>query len=208
MIRALICDLGNVLLFFDPGRIEKNLRAKIADTAEVPPYGLSSVSALIDQFERGSVEPHEFYERFLQALDAGGAVDYETFSECWSDIFTLNEEMVRFLPSLARSFRLVMLSNTNELHIRFARARFPEVFEPFSAFVFSHECGSVKPDTAVFQRAVAEAGASVDEILYIDDIQEYVEKAGALGISAYRYVTTEGFLAFLEHHTLGTRLLL
>lgn len=189
MIRAIIFDLGNVLLHFDHRLIARRLEQG-ARRPEGKEHG--DFIRLTEEFETGAVSPEEFHAAVVRAWELSGAVDLPTFSRLWSDIFWKNEELVPLLPDLARRHRLVLLSNTNVLHIEYARARFPEVFVPFHSCVLSHEAGMRKPDPRIFAEALARTGAAPDETLYFDDIKSYVDAASRLGIRAHQFVSTSG----------------
>ena len=58
-----------------------------------------------------------------------------------ADIFTPNEPMLRFVDELKqRGYRLVLLSNTNSIHIRWIRSNY-DVLTKFDACVLSYEVG-------------------------------------------------------------------
>ena len=185
MIRAILFDLGNVLLNFDHGIITRRM-AMAAGIAESP---RASFARLTESFEIGELTASDFFAGVERNYELSGRVDLPAFTEMWSDIFWENQELTALLPVLARKVRLVLLSNTNALHIEHARRNFPHVFAPFHDCVFSCEIGLRKPDPRIFAEALNRAGVEAENALYFDDIRHYVDAASRLGLHAYQVVS-------------------
>ncbi|MFZ1731858.1 MAG: HAD family phosphatase [Bacteroidota bacterium] len=191
MIRALICDLGNVLLHFEHSLITSRL-AELLPGAVWDEEIKTQFWQLVHAFESGSIDTGVFLEKVGQTLLLPQPVAEADFRLLWADIFWSNQEFIDLLSKLKNRLSLVMLSNTNPLHIEYARERFPELFTLFSNAVFSFEAGISKPDPEIFRQALQLAGSSPDETLYFDDISEYADAAAALGIHGYQYISIEG----------------
>lgn len=207
MIRALISDLGNVLLHFDHRIIVQRLANHFPHT-RWDDEKERSFWTLVKNFEHGEMETDLFLREAGMLLDASRELDDEHFHLLWGDIFWLNEEYLTLMRSVKPSLRLVMLSNTNPMHITFARERFPEVFEIFDEEVFSYESGLAKPDPGIFHEALRRAGCPADQALYFDDIAAYTDAASALGLHAYQYVSVQAVRDILNMYDVpvGTRL--
>src|ERR1700730_8508434 len=112
MHRAIIFDLGKVLIHFDFKRGYRALEGLCSyPAAEIP--RLVGRTDLVERFETGLVEPRAFVDEFSRILDV--QLDYDRFCEIWSCIFTdvlIPESM---LEALASRYRLLLLSNTNAL---------------------------------------------------------------------------------------------
>jgi glucose-1-phosphatase len=186
MIRAVLLDLGNVLLHFDHHLLREQIAA-------LRPGGDDRETAdLVQRFERGLLDGDTFIDTMLDRAAPGARPDREAFITQWCDIFWKNEELTALLPELAKAARLVMVSNTNALHVDFAQRRFPEVFAPFHARIYSHEQHARKPEPAMFRAAAEAAGVPPEQCLFFDDISEYVEAAACIGMHAYQYVSVSG----------------
>lgn len=190
MIRALISDLGNVLLHFDHRLITRRLEKHFPE-ARREADGEQQLWPLIRAFESGSIDADAFLAHAKETLGLSHALTEAEFRILWADIFWPNQELIDLLAGLRDRLTLVMLSNTNPVHIEFARARFPELFSLFRGTVFSFETGSRKPDPAIFREALRVAGASPEETLYFDDVAEYADAASALGMHGYQYVSID-----------------
>src|ERR1017187_2588894 len=85
MHKAILLDLGRVLIDFDFRRGYRALEGLGPYTAEEIPRRLAG-SGLVERFETGLVEPHDFVDRMCQILDL--KVGYGQFRGIWSSIFT------------------------------------------------------------------------------------------------------------------------
>lgn len=188
MIRALVCDLGNVLLHFDHRLIVHRLAGNMP-TGRMDAEFEQRFWPTVHDFERGRIDTDTFLTDAAALLGSDRAVTKEEFRLLWADIFWPNEELIALLAALRSHIALVLLSNTNPLHIQFASHRFPALFSLFDAAVYSYEAGTVKPDPAIYQTALARAGVAPEHTLYFDDIAAYVDAAAALGMHAYQYVS-------------------
>ncbi len=179
MIKSIISDLGNVLVFFD-NNIFFN---KIAD------YSSLHVEEVINEvlvhlelsrsFDTGKVTPEQFYTQSKQILRA--EVDKSTFFSMYNDIFSLNMPVLRLLRSLRPKYRLVLCSNTDVERFEFVKKRFPEVLF-FNEYVVSYEVGFMKPHPRIYEAALEKAGTLSEESLFIDDREENTSAAEQLGL--------------------------
>jgi FMN phosphatase YigB (HAD superfamily) len=85
------------------------------------------------------------------------------------------------VPRLRPRYRLLLGSNTNELHARQFRRQFADTLRHFDALVLSHEIGVRKPAAAFFQHCTSLAGCAQEQCLFIDDSPANVEGARACG---------------------------
>jgi len=182
-LRAVLCDLGGVIALFDEETIRKRLEKIARRSLDEPGVGQAFVEELF-RFERGELEPGEFFERTNDIL--GLRVDYDEFVRVWEDNFWLNPRAVEELKRLRRRFRLVLVSNTDPLHWRHIDRTF-EVGKLFDELVLSYEVGAIKPDRRMFVVALQKAGVEAQEALYVDDLEENVRAAAEIGMSTLLY---------------------
>lgn len=185
MIKAVIFDLGNVLLYFDHRIIYQRLERYLESPSTLQ-LKQDTINEQIQLFEKGRINADEFYDSLSMILDFQGLTQSH-FEKIWTEIFWLNDEILSLIPSLRKQVSLHMLSNTNALHFEYARNAFPEVFRWFSTITLSYEVEASKPDIHIFQHVVNEAEATPSECLYFDDINRHIMAANELGIHAYQY---------------------
>ncbi len=181
MYRAVIFDLGKVLVHFDFKRGYSALEGLCSYTAAEIPKRIGTTD-LVERFETGLVEPRDFVTQLSAIL--GVHMGYEQFCGIWSSIFTETLIPDAMLEGLAARYRLVLLSNTNAIHFDSIRSQYALLLRHFHQLVLSYEVKAMKPDPAIFQAAIEAARCRPEECFYTDDIPAYVAGARALGIDA------------------------
>jgi glucose-1-phosphatase len=185
--KALIFDLGRVLVYFDFARAYSTLEAFCSLPASEMPKRLFTTD-LVQRLETGRIEPREFHARFAELL--GLDLDYPRFCEIWTSIFTHELLPEPLLSGLAERYRLVLLSNTNPIHFEMIRGAYPHL-RHFHDLVLSYEVGALKPDAAIYRAAIERAGCEPQDCFYTDDIPEFVEGGRRLGIDAVQFESRE-----------------
>ena len=184
MIRSLLFDLGDVLVGLD---FERAYRA-FAKRSEHPPETIPHLIGATDlarPYELGEITSQQFHERFCKALAID--CDYEEFRRIWEDMF-LPEPLVPepVLEALSDKYRLVLVSNTNEIHFQSIRRRFP-LLRHFDDFVLSYQVQSLKPSEKIYQEAIRVSGCTAEECFFADDKAENVQAAKRAGIDAVQF---------------------
>lgn len=178
MIKSIISDLGNVLIFFD-NDIFFNKIVEYSPLSE--DEVISEVLAHLElsrSFDMGKVTPDEFYLQATQIFKA--TVDKITFFSIYNDIFSINMPIVGLLKSLQSGYKLVLCSNTDVERFGFVKKKFPEVLF-FDKYVVSYEVGFMKPHPRIYEAALEEAGTKPEESVFIDDREENIIAAEKLG---------------------------
>jgi FMN phosphatase YigB (HAD superfamily) len=177
-IKTIVFDFGRVVGFFDH-RLTTNRLAPGGGLAADEMHAYLFGGALEDDYESGRISTNEFLRRVREAcrLTCSDAV----ISTAWADIFWPNVEVCALLPRLKRRYRLLLGSNTNELHaVQFCR-QFADWLRHFDALVFSHQIGVRKPKAGFFEHCTRLAGCAPAECLFIDDLPDNVAGARACG---------------------------
>jgi HAD superfamily hydrolase (TIGR01509 family) len=180
MIDAVVSDLGNVLLFFDNTIFFRRMAASTARTVEEIRRVTEDNTALLARFECGRMSPREFYEYARGLFDARAT--FEEFFAAYTDVFVPNPPAIEALRRLKPGRRMALLSNTDVRRWTFIKSRFPEILF-FDAYALSFEAGVMKPDPAIYRRALAGVGVEPERAVFIDDLAENVEEARRLGMA-------------------------
>lgn len=186
MIKAVICDLGNVLAFFNRSITYKKFALKLGlSTGEVKePFENSDI---MEKYELGQMTSSEFHNEFLKIIGKPGSLSFEEFSRLYGDMFTPNTVLLDVLDRL-KDKKLVMLSNTCEIHFEYIRDNFPQITNLFEdRLILSYKEGRAKPDQQSFAKALEFAGCSPCEALFIDDIPKYTDMAAEMGLHTLTY---------------------
>lgn len=188
MIDALILDLGNVLAFHDNERLFDALARAFATTREAMRLRLDG--GLWDRVNRGQLPGDALRRELIARL--GAEVSPEAWFALWNCHFTLHDAMVAEVEALVGRVPLVLLSNTHDQHIAYLRPRLP-VLERFDGLVLSYEVGHVKPEPAIYQRALELAKVPAARAAFFDDVPRYAEAATALGLHGRVFTTAAAF---------------
>ena len=184
MLQALLFDLGDVIVGLDFNRAYRALAALTSYRADEIPEIISRAN-LAGPYECGKLSNDTFHKRFCEALDLD--LPYEPFEQLWGDMFVPEPFLPpQFFEGLSRRYRLLLLSNTNDIHFRFIRDRYP-MLRRFDDFVLSFEVGAMKPDTRIYEEAILRSGVAAAKCFFVDDKQVNVDAAQRAGIDAVRF---------------------
>ena len=196
-MKALIFDLGNVLLRFDHGRMTAALGERYGcDASEIEAF-LFGDDRRLWHMEDGAFDSRSLHEELNGRFRP---IEYDAFFAAGGDIFEDGPEMADLVRRLkAAGYRLVVLSNTSDLHIGYVRQNYATL-EPFDALTLSYEVKSSKPAPAIYEHAIAQAGTTAAHCLFIDDRAENVAGAEAVGLRAHLFCDQAGLEAWLRKH--------
>ncbi len=181
MIRALLVDLGNVLVRFDHNiTLRKLEEATAVPAAELR---LHLLGPLVREFDLGRLTAAEFFRAAEKAAGLPSVPD-EIWIPAWRDIFIPDTDALHALARVRRDLTRVLVSNTNALHWEGVLG-VCDVAALVDGAVLSFEVGAMKPDRAIFDAALARANAAPGEALFADDRPEYVAAARQLGIPGF-----------------------
>jgi putative hydrolase of the HAD superfamily len=189
-LSALVFDLGNVLVKVDHQRFCRSLAALTGGTPQEV-YAAVFHTALEPGYDTGRISSREFHRRVLEHF--GLNLPFPRFRQIWTEIFDPLEDMEEVVALLAQRYPLYMLSNTNELHFQYIQEHFASLLSHFRAFILSYQVGSRKPEPQIFQALLRQAGLPPEQILYLDDREDFVAVARSHGLVAWHFVTPKEF---------------
>jgi glucose-1-phosphatase len=178
MIKNIVFDFGNVFLNLDiDGAIQNAL--KLFKLKKFP----EEMIAVNSLFEQGFMSSEEFIEFYSENFPS---IPEEELIENWN--FMLKDfpkHRLDFLKELKKSskYKLILLSNTNEIHINWVQENIPfyEDFKNcFDKFYLSHEIALRKPNTDIFKFVLKENNIKAEETLFIDDVLDNINSAKKL----------------------------
>ena len=186
-------DIGNVILEVD---FHTPLRRLLPSAANRDAL-IEILLTRKDELEAGRIATDEFLTWAIATAAPGWSV--AQFTAAWLDVFRPIEPMAQTIAALAAAgHRLILFSNTNDLHASHAFARFP-VFQHFHGAVYSHLVGAMKPDEAIYQHAIDRFSLTPADTLYIDDLAANIATGRRLGFRCWQYDFTDhsSFAAWL-----------
>ncbi|MDQ2946178.1 MAG: HAD family phosphatase [Acidobacteriota bacterium] len=199
MIKTIILDLGNVIVPFDfkRGYAQMALSCRYP-AAEIP--GRIRSSDLVTRFESGQIDARSFVAQLSAILELD--ITYEGFCDVWMSIF-LPEPLIpeSLIQKLGEKHRLLLLSNTNEIHFPMLREAYP-MLGRFDDHILSYQVGALKPSAKIYREAIARAHCRPEECFFTDDIPAYVEAAREHGIDAVQFLSLVQLESELQNRSL------
>tara|TARA_R100000935_G_scaffold52239_1_gene79295 strand:+ start:1406 stop:2014 length:609 start_codon:yes stop_codon:yes gene_type:complete len=187
MIKTIIFDFGDVFINLD----------KKATLRELQKLGISQFSEELleknNDYEMGLISTETFLSSYINQFSQLNSNQVE-FS--WNSILLdFPKYRFQFIKKLSeeKDYKLILLSNTNELHINWIKQNVP-FFEDFrncfDSFYLSHEMQLRKPNADIFEYVLDEENLLAEECLFIDDTLENTEAAAKLGLKTWHLEPT------------------
>lgn len=183
MIKTLIFDIGNVLVYVNQNKMFYEL-SQLLDISMKELKELLEKDSLIQRFETGLIPYEEIFSPNIPR---------EKISEAMNSSFSENIEMIPIINALKRQGKkLILLSNTNEIHFPYLQRHF-NYLNLFDEAILSFEVKHIKPEKEIFEVALQVAKSAPEECFFVDDIFGHVAVARELGIDAELYQDIETF---------------
>jgi len=192
-VELLLFDLGNVIVRVSHAAMAEALAARSTEAEFRDPRRLLALAfddrdGLTVGFDEGRLTADAFYRAAVERLAL--SLSFKEFADCWNAGFEENREVTALIRRLQGRYRLMLLSNTNELHYRHLEPQLP-VLSLMERKILSYEVGMRKPSRAIYDRAISLAGVRPEQIVYIDDVAAYTQAAAQLGIQAITFESAE-----------------
>ncbi len=182
MIKSLVFDFGDVFLTLDKSATQKNLQK----------FGIKEFTKDMviknQAYEMGLISTQDFIAYYTSNFPQ---IDKLDFVHAWNSILIdFPPHKLNFIQRLAeeKSFQLILLSNTNELHIDWVKENisfFNTFRNCFDAFYLSHEIELRKPNKDIYKFVLDNHDLEPEEVLFIDDTKENTDGANQLGIKTW-----------------------
>ncbi len=178
-IRAIISDIGRVIVGVDVSRAMQGLSSGIA----LSPKEIWSAIERDPRFpdlQEGRVTARDWHLHIVRRL--GGNLTYDQFIQAWNAALlpeTLQPDSL--WAGLAKKYRLALLSNTDPIHVAHMESTFT-FFKYFPVRIYSCVVGTSKPNPLIYQEALRATKVKANEAVYIDDLEENVAAAKSLGM--------------------------
>ncbi len=188
---VIVFDLGNVLIPFDYDIIIDKLQNVEEGLGKKFYKKYKDNYDIHRKYEKWELTNDEFLDIILDWLEH--KVTKEEFCNIYSNIFEENSQLSGLLPKLKENYRLVLLSNTNDIHRKYGWGKYG-FLQNFEKLILSHEVGAVKPEAQIYQAVMDYTKRRPEEHFFIDDIAEYVEGAKKVGWDAVQYAGFQNLL--------------
>ncbi len=183
MARAVIFDIGNVLIEWRPERHYDRVMPRERREALFAEVDLHAMNAAVDLGKPFRETVYDFAERHPKWRD-----EIRLWHDDW--IRMASPEIgrsVRLLRALrARGVPVFALSNFGIGTFEMAEAEYPFLREFDRAFVSGH-LGLAKPDPAIYELVERETGFSGADLLFADDREDNIAAAAARGWKTFTF---------------------
>ena len=185
MIRNIIFDMGDVLLWYRPQQACRVLLENAADAQAL--YAAFFGGDAWVAVDHGTLDGDAFTNAVRAQLPKRlhPAVD-TLYTGMPENILIPIEGMDAVVDDvLRRGFNVYLLSNAGKFMSR-RRDVIPYI-ERFHGVMFSGDEGMVKPDPRLYERLMARYGLQAEECLFIEDRENNLAAAAALGWHTHRF---------------------
>jgi epoxide hydrolase-like predicted phosphatase len=153
-------------------------------------FSKAKQTTLFDDYEKGRISSDDFVEALKKYCKP--ETTREEIINAWNAmLLDLPPERIELLKKLKTKYRIFLLSNTNDIHIRYIFSNLKKQYgmenldECFEKVYLSYEMGMRKPDAEIFEAVLKENDLVAGETLFIDDSLQHIETAKKLGIQTY-----------------------
>jgi glucose-1-phosphatase len=205
MIKLFVFDLGNVILPFE----HRQIAVKLHETSRIQDrFTPDDLFKFLFDRDRGLVNPYE--EGLMSSVDFFAKLrekyklelEFEEFRDIWNIIFEENAEINDIIIYLKnKGFPIFLLSNTNELHFSYIMERYP-IIHSIDEWILSYEVGAKKPKQKIYDTIFERTDTARGEVLYIDDVPEYVEAAKTYGLQSLVFKNAKDIWELLKENSI------
>ncbi|MCC1484785.1 HAD-IA family hydrolase [Winogradskyella immobilis] len=195
MIKTLIFDFGDVFINLDKGGAMKNaLQLFKMDTFE------DDMIETNIQYEIGKISTSQFLDFYTHKFPE---LNRDSIIDAWNYIIKdFPKYRLEFIQKLAskKNYQLILLSNTNDLHINYIKQNVPfynDFKMCFDAFYLSQDIHLRKPNADIFQFVLKENHLVAKDCLFIDDTKPNTDTAKQLGFNVWNIDETKEDVIYL-----------
>ena len=197
-IQTLIFDFGGVIINLKTEQewLEEDLLPNFY------PEQLQALQqqGLFQEIETGKISAEEFIQQ-LKSIAINKSISDEEIIRHWNGILKdIPKHRLDFLKELKRKYKLILLSNTNQIHKEkfchdMIRKFGEDILEAnFDTVYYSHNIGLRKPHKEIYEFVMKSQNIEANEILFLDDKVENLLEPQNLGWNTI-HVTFNGLTA-------------
>jgi len=185
-IRAIFFDLGNVIVKVNPEVLVEGFQkcGKIVPERVIN-YFMDSDN--VNKYMEGKISSSQFFSKTRRFFKLD--IKYREFYHLWNKVLEPYPEMEEIIRTFKKDYpdiKMILVSNTNEVHYDFVREKY-KILDLLDGHITSHEEGVQKPDPEIFVRALKLADTLPKETFYTDDREDLISAARTMGIRAFQF---------------------
>jgi epoxide hydrolase-like predicted phosphatase len=181
VFKAIIFDLGKVVFDLSFDRVFQSW----ANYSGKPFEEIKSnflFDELFDMFEKNEISPKQFRLSVSQRL--GINISDKDFDNAWCNLYLDKYPSIdNLLIGLKSKYKIVALTNTNEIHNLVWRNKYANTLKHFEKIFSSHEMGTRKPEEKSYRIVLNYLNCEPSETIFLDDNLVNIKGAKNIGIS-------------------------
>lgn len=196
MIKAVIFDFGRVITVQKPPSLFQAWEEELG----LSPGELNAImyeSEAWDLTQVGAISDDEYWRRIGPRLGLDSLEEVAQFKARYFAQDALEPVVVDLVRRARARYRVALLSNASDLLGQWLEEKLG-IAHLFDVVINSAEVGVKKPDPRIYLLTLERLGVEPHEAVFIDDVEENVEAAAALGIQAIHFTTPEDLEKELE----------
>ena len=187
MIKAIVFDLGGVLFTNGTKKFSEHL-------AEKYQVDIEKAKALLDKsdignaYRTGKITREEFWNAVKNELELREHID--VLEQGWIDVYELIEGTRDIIVELSKKYKVYFLSDNVKERVEAIDKKY-NFKSWFHGGVSSHEVGIRKPHQDIYTIVLGKTGFLPKEVLFIDDKENNLTPAKALGMHTLLFKNPE-----------------
>ncbi len=179
MIKAIIFDLGGVVISHSFEHTT-NLMAKNFDVKSEDVVNL--YERMRKDWNLGKITVWDVAKEFNKLLPE--AKPLKEIVNSWKKEHekdsTINKEVLKILNSLRKKYKIVLLSNTIDLHYNAIKKT--GIYSRFDKLFASYKLGLMKPQPKIFKKVLSQIKVKPQEAVFVDDNEGHIKGAKNAGL--------------------------
>ncbi|SMO60814.1 putative hydrolase of the HAD superfamily [Saccharicrinis carchari] len=184
--KNILFDLGNVVIDIDLNITLQRFK-ELGYEFDGDSSGIFQKSPFFKEFEEGRITSSEFVKSVKLKMPKN--VSDNQIVDAWNALLLdYRTDRIETILKLKKTHKVILLSNTNELHIQKCGDKVPLVGsldKLFDKVYYSHIMKMSKPNPNIFAALLKDADIKADETLFLDDSAANVTTAEQMGIESW-----------------------
>lgn len=188
-IKTIIFDLGGVIVDLDVKRTIDGF-ASLSGLSVQEVENLYGSNPAFTHYEKGLIASTAFRSEAKKLFHSEGVSDAMLDASWNAMLVGVPKAKLELLRSLKERYQVMILSNTNAIHVDCINEMITKVseensFDPFVHNVYySHLLKLRKPEPEIYEHVIRENGLIGEETLFLDDNKKNIVSAKEVGLGA------------------------
>ena len=179
MIKAIVFDMGGVIIHFDENKYYEYLSKKY----NIDENKITNIMIpLINKFDRGDITLGVLLDSVSKNI--GIKIPRKSWNYVFDTDATIDWQMISLIKSLSKNYKIYMLTNVNRSRYFRTNTMLKINNKLFNKKFISCYLHMTKPDRKIYQYVIAKTNLMPNEIIFIDDLIENVNGAREIGINS------------------------